>query len=358
MTKLVIKLEQPISDTVSFIVEHKGKRIDRVWYRDPINQFKDVDIKTLDFALVGYIMKAMKLGKDVFIKGPVYEQTLNNLVLYQKQVNEWWPKYNIVEVEAAKVVEVKENIKSKYMCSFTNGVDSTFTAINKKDVLGAVLYIAGCDVNLSHTNELDSIRNTILNLLKDTGVELRYIDTNIKNILGDHDRTHACQILSTAWLFSTLYRGYIMSGGSMHPDYPWGDSALLVLCLGNDYFEVYREKYRDRTQKIKRIYKDWPDAYNNLRVCWENTRRSFRANENCCQCMKCIRTLLSFKALGLERPASFKRDVEVKDLKIFKHLKYEHEVFFLSCLCENAKRYGRKDMDIFKEAQNILDEIS
>jgi len=358
MTSLVIKLQDSEPGTISFIVEHKGKRVDRVWYKDTINQFNGINIKTLDFALIGYIMKAMRLEKDIFVKGPVYEQTLNNLVLYQQQVNEWWPQYNIVDIDVSDVVEVEENTDDKYMCSFTNGVDSTFTAVNNKDILGAVLYIAGCDVNLSCTMELENIRNGILDLFKDTDIELKYIDTNVKNVLGDHDKTHACQILSVAWLFSDLYRGFIVSDSSVYPDYPWGANVRTSTCLGNDYFEVSHEIYRDRTQKIKRIYEDWPEAYNNLRVCWENTRRGCRADENCCQCVKCIRALMSFKALGLEKPDSFKRDVEVQDLEILRHPKYEHEVLFLSCLYENVERYGRTDMDLFIKAKEILDEIS
>ena len=149
-----------------------------------------------------------------------------------------------------------------------------------------------------------------------------------------------------------------MSDSSVYPEYPWGANALTSPCLGNDYFEVAHEIYRDRTQKIKRIYEDWPKAYNSLRVCWENTRRSCRADENCCECKKCIRALLSFKALGIERPESFKRDVEIRDLEMLKNPQYEHEPFFLKCLYENVERYGKKDMDIFRKVKEVLDEIS
>lgn len=353
---MILKLENYDSQRVSFIVEHKGKRVDRVWYANPYGEFPAFE--TFDFALVGYIMKAMRLDRDLTIKGPVYEQTLNNIMDYQKQINEWWPKYNIVDIDAIDVKAIKDNTNDKYICSCTLGVDSTFTSITRKSDVGAVLYIAGCDVNLSRIKELEDIRKTITDLFKDTEIKVKYIESNLKNILGDYEKTHACQILSVAWLFAPLYRGFIVSDSAIAPDYPWGANAITNPLLGNDYFEIIYEIYIDRTHKIKRIYHDWPEAYNTLRVCWENTRRSCPANENCCKCAKCIRALLSFKALGIKKPDSFKKDITIKDLEVLKHPKHDYEILFLQYLYENAKEYGREDMELFKKVKEIFDVIS
>ena len=52
-----------------------------------------------------------------------------------------------------------------------------------------------------------------------------------------------------------------------------------------------------RTDKIATLT-SWPEGLDDLRVCWRNPVR----DENCCVCEKCIRNILSFRALGLDPP--------------------------------------------------------
>jgi hypothetical protein len=49
-----------------------------------------------------------------------------------------------------------------------------------------------------------------------------------------------------------------------------------------------------------------------LRVCWEGEEK----DSNCCVCEKCIRNILTFRAMGLPIPFAFSKDVD--DDRIFR----------------------------------------
>jgi hypothetical protein len=87
----------------------------------------------------------------------------------------------------------------------------------------------------------------------------------------------------------------------------WGSHPLLNSLLGSNRFEV-----RDDGGEFSRIEKvaflaTWPEAMRRLHVCF--AAHSNGLYENCCNCEKCVRTILAFRVAGCEVPSSFKYDV-------------------------------------------------
>jgi hypothetical protein len=66
-----------------------------------------------------------------------------------------------------------------------------------------------------------------------------------------------------------------------------------------------------RIDKVREI-SAWPEALQYLRVCL--VREAMLRDRNCCRCEKCVRNILTFRALGLDRPACFERDVTVRQI--------------------------------------------
>ena len=48
----------------------------------------------------------------------------------------------------------------------------------------------------------------------------------------------------------------------------------------------------------------------NVHVCWEGAQK----DKNCCECEKCIRTILNFRVIGVGLPGCFEKDIEDKQI--------------------------------------------
>jgi hypothetical protein len=81
----------------------------------------------------------------------------------------------------------------------------------------------------------------------------------------------------------------------------------------------------------------WPEAMSNLRVCLgHNPERRAR---NCCKCEKCIRNILTFRALGLGLPACFESDVSNSQILRMRYSNPMHFSYF-GLILKKARQRG------------------
>ena len=95
--------------------------------------------------------------------------------------------------------------------------------------------------------------------------------------------------------FCALQQASIPFGSNPVTDHLFSSNSFRILHDGAAYI---------RREKIREISK-WPEALKFLRVCYEGVEH----DRNCCKCEKCIRTILSFRVMGLNLPECFEQDV-------------------------------------------------
>ncbi len=119
---------------------------------------------------------------------------------------------------------------------------------------------------------------------------------------------------------------------------PWGSNPLTDRLLSNDAFEIIHDGAAfTRAEKIRAI-SNWPQALRHLRVCWEGEQK----DRNCCRCEKCIRTILNFRAIGLDLPACFEQDVTRRQIAAVTGLNKQH-IFDYKKILSSAKAAGSCD---------------
>lgn len=75
--------------------------------------------------------------------------------------------------------------------------------------------------------------------------------------------------------------------------------------LSSDDFQIiYDGASFSRVEKVEKIG-NWDAARNNIRVCWQGKNHS----TNCCECEKCIQTILDFRVNNHGLPECFEKDV-------------------------------------------------
>jgi len=110
------------------------------------------------------------------------------------------------------------------------------------------------------------------------------------------------------------YRGLIAQGVpySSYQNLVEGSNPLTDPLLSSESFPIIPDGGGfQRAEKIK-VISQWTEGMKHLRVCWEGEEK----DKNCCDCEKCIRNMLTFRALGIQLPPAFDRDVT--DERIFR----------------------------------------
>ena len=112
-------------------------------------------------------------------------------------------------------------------------------------------------------------------------------------------------------------------------------------------------------EKLEALF-SWPEALDNLKVCWEGQYRfDTLPDVNCCQCDKCVRTMLAFKALGHAIPASFPKRLTLEKVQSLKNKPFDwSRLMFLNEVLDTAKKRGLDKDPIFGALAEITHEYN
>jgi hypothetical protein len=120
----------------------------------------------------------------------------------------------------------------------------------------------------------------------------------------------------------------------------WGSHPICNLFLGSRHFQVIDDGGEASRPEKTQLLTQWPEALHHLRVCYENPG----SHANCCRCEKCLRTILSFRAVGTALPPAFARDVTNRQIRRTRFY-HEYNVSHWMEVVRSAERRGLGNSD-------------
>jgi len=295
----------------------------RLWYRVEADVENELAPNADPFVL-GILMIAMNTGESLRVHGQVSPSLIRNLEDFQRAWAAWKPEmYGFIEVSADKEKETNFSDRSGMICSFSGGVDSCFTTYrNARGIttrfplpVQTAVFVQGFDIPLSQKDFYESACNKVHLQLKSLEISLYRVRTNFKEISVFWPHNFGSGVASVLSLFQKRYCAGLIAQGVPFSSYDHlveGSNPMTDPLLSSSSFTIIPDGggFR-RSDKIK-VISDWPEGMEYLRVCWEGEQK----DRNCCVCEKCVRNILTFRALGLPLPRAFPLDVS--DDQIYK----------------------------------------
>lgn len=294
-------------------VRFEGRhKMTRLWYRVE-DQHEPELTRHADPLVLGSLMIAMHEGNELRVHGTASPSLLRNLEEFQRAWAAWKPDYyKVIEVRADHEVEPSYPSRNEAICCFSGGVDSCFTAYRQARGIGVsfpftlktAVLVHGFDIPLLETGYFESAAAKVTSQLNSIGIGLYRVATNFKEISIFWPHANATGVASVLSLFQRRYHTGLVGQTVPYDSYRnlvEGSNPLTDPMLSSDSFRIVPDGAGfQRWEKI-RLISDWTEGMEHLRVCWEGEKK----DANCCDCEKCIRNILTFRALGLQVPASF-----------------------------------------------------
>ncbi|MDA9190824.1 hypothetical protein N9P07_05230 [Alphaproteobacteria bacterium] len=336
---------------VGFKVEYKGSQVKHIWIDYP-EYIKLPDESVCNAYILLIIFEAMKFGLDIEVMGIIDKKLLSNLREYILLWAMWYPHlYKKINISANT-----ENIGTLKLngsiLAFSGGLDAAFSAhnfYNKKDdfeKLKCGVFVQGLDIPLQKTFEFRIASQKAAIILKSINIPIIQVRTNFKiQSTANYEHSHATAIIGIMSNLISLGNQLIIGSSDWYNklEIPWGSSPLSDFLLGSSEYTVIHDGCgHTRTQKMAAL-RDWPEALNNLRVCWRGEDKS----KNCMNCEKCFRTFMHFKANNMKTNSNlnFSGDISEKLSSIgLANDKKPHYFKYYEDLYIEAKRNKVKDV--------------
>lgn len=310
------KVKSGDNTTISVAVESSEGGRRRLWFRVP-SQFEDQLSDSLNCFVVGTVFTAMKESGDLVAHGDVSGTLLRNLEEFQAAWTSWYPeRYSRIEITADKEIDRDCRERSdRALAAFSGGVDGAFTVYRhakglcgrlRRDIKAGV-FIHGFNIPLDRGDIFDKAAEKSARMLKSLDIDLIPVATNFRDLGVNFRDSHAAQIASSILLFEDHYPTALIASSEPYNDliFPWGSNPITDRMLSTDRMEfIHDGNAYTRSEKIE-VISEWTEALKYLRVCWQLSNQ----DRNCCECEKCIRTILNFRVLGLGLPECFDHDV-------------------------------------------------
>ncbi len=327
--------------TASAVIESPDSKREQLWYRLPV-EFGSCLAKDSNVFLLGTLFKAMRNSADLVIHGQVSATLLRNLVEFQSAWNSWrCDRYTAVDITADYERKQTQYGKADSAVSaFSGGVDSCFTIFRHssgtcgrlKENLEAALLVHGFDIPIE---EKDAFERTAVNskrIVESIGKKFITMATNFRQLGDDWEDAHGAAIASVLTLLSGRYSKGLIASTEPYNNLvlPWGSNPVTDFLLSSNAFSIIHDGASfNRNDKIRAIL-NWPEAMRYLRVCWQGRQR----DRNCCQCEKCIRTILNFRCIGAGLPECFPRDVSDRQIAALRGLNSVQAAYLKEILLE------------------------
>ena len=283
----------------------------------------------LDFLVPALVFRAMLLGRDLHVDGPVSAQLLDRIVQHQLAVEgfsggRWRP----VRITAAEEVsggpvppgDVPQSASPNdaALLAFTGGLDSTAALLRnqsggngrlRRPLIGGLL-VHGFDIALDQTEQFALARDNAARMLAMEDLPLLTLRTDWRRSTPHWAET----FIAAAAACLHQYRGHA-SRGMLATDLPFaqmitphGSHPVTNMLLDSHDFALQFELTDiDRARRAEIVARR-PEMADRLRVC-------FRAADgtalNCGRCEKCNRTRLVFLAAGVPAPASLGQEASM-----------------------------------------------
>jgi len=288
----------------------------RLWYRVDEKHREALAVNADPF-VIGLLPLAMNIGEPLHVAGPVSPSLLENLESFQEAWSAWKPRsYQQVKIDAEVLAEPELPEREEAISGFSGGVDSAFTVYrHAKGVttrypkpLKAAVMVHGFDIPLDDPDGYQRASRKAVRQLDSLGIELIRVATNYREQPVHWPHAFGAAVASVLSLFQGRFNQGLIAQGIPFAAYHHlveGSNSLTDSLLSSGAFKVLPDGAGFQRYEKLAALAAWREGLDELRVCWRNPIH----DENCCVCEKCIRTILSFRAAGLDLPRSFPKDV-------------------------------------------------
>ncbi|HYB66484.1 MAG TPA: hypothetical protein VEC59_14680 [Steroidobacteraceae bacterium] len=272
----------------------------------------------LDGFVNAVIFHAMGSRQDIHVDGRMTRSALLNLALFQEAWCRWKPEvYQPVRIEPLSITDDPPRAPAQSIAAFSGGADAIFTVLRHAGdpfALNSVMLVHGFDVPTDRADQFGKLVERAQPLLHRLNLRPRIVRTNLAELrLQDWLDSFLAQLSCCLHNYSHEFRFGLTGGGEPYDALvlPWGQNPCTDYLLSGDGFAIVHDGAAfSRTEKIAVIAKD-PVATRAIKVCWEAADLS----TNCGTCEKCVRTMLNFKAVGIDRPSCFDREITPEQIR-------------------------------------------
>jgi hypothetical protein len=305
----------------------------------------------LDSFLVGPMLWAAMLGRDLVVHGPMSHGGLYNLGQLLELRRAFSPRRyprSISIVPDTLLRPQRRDTGAIAVAALSGGLDSTFTAVRHVRRLAGdaswpiqrLVMIHGFDAPLDRPDQFDRMRRRAEPLARLLDLPLHTVVTNSK---GD-GRTwpHSAIPLTGAALaqFSSECGVGLVSAGAPYgtPRFGISHPAVIDTLSSNDYFRIVTDGSGfGRTDKFEALA-PFPAAVAGVKVCWEGTDPA----RNCGECQKCVMTRLNLLAAGIPGETCFDTPLQLSHIAGLEMTSVEQaRDWFRLCWNELAARGNR-----------------
>ena len=286
-----------------------------------------------DFALFAFLPKAMRMGKNIHIAGRVDRQALRNAWLLSHFWSQWDPAhYRPVGISADEITDASgSGAANQYAICLSGGVDSTFALLSGLAGLHPEagmnitmgVFVHGFDYPPDNVDGYSKVLQSIRQAVHEFGIQAVPVDTNWKQEIcgwaangwgwADWHDFHTVGLASVLHLFGGSFRGGIIAADNTfredHVRAPWSNSAITNRLCASGQFDIQPiGEHDNRIEKIRVIHELGKLPL--VKVCWEGPK----TGDNCSRCEKCLRTMLTCEALGIDPKPAFHRPLVAKEI--------------------------------------------
>lgn len=339
----------------------------RVWFRLPL-EFGDLTLVGDSF-LAGFLVPCMYVGENLEIDAPVSKRLLQNIEAIQSLLISWYPYLKTVTITCSQIYDSFPGTEGLGTgCFFSGGVDSWYSFLKNQDRISHLILIKGSDIKISNHQLWETTQQTVKSIADSFEKKLITIETNLraqtdltwiewspkpwgKKCTSDFfgECSHGSFLAAVGLCLRGQVSQLIIPSTRPYSDLaPWGSHPLLDPLWSTDSLSLIHDGCEaSRLEKIQRQIARSPIALKTLRVCYLNPGNQY----NCCECEKCLRTMIELRVCGLlEKATSFSKPLDLKKvamLSVDRHRDYHYHH-----LLKAAQQV--KDVELVRVLETIL----
>ena len=285
-----------------------------LWFEvvsDAVPPPPDHDVESF---LLATLFLAMAEGRDLAVRGAASRTLLANLSEFRDAWNCWAPEtYAAVEFEPDSIVEDEgSGAPTSAVVAVSGGVDSYFTTWRHASgaaghqtrtiSLGAMVH--GFDIRRGHQGGFDRAFGTAAKVLETVSIPLAAVRTNLRAAVPvNWEHLHGAALAAALQQFKSVAGSALIGSTEPYDDLvmAWGSNPITDHLLSSSSFRIIHDGAAFSRPEKTAALAEWPRARESLRVCWEDDATGM----NCGACEKCLRTMMTFAAIGADMPSSF-----------------------------------------------------
>ncbi|MEM7442935.1 MAG: hypothetical protein AAF414_06355, partial [Pseudomonadota bacterium] len=319
--------------------------------------FEVPDLENDDPFLIASLFPAMEVGGVIHFHGKVSRVLLRNALDFQSA----WAlaATHLCRPFDLEVAEIDDRpakdpgARPKSILAFTGGLDSMLALCRNVSGdagpteydIGATLAIHGMGIGIKRPKDADAVFEELRGVSAGWDVPMAVVKTNLP-VATDHTLlTHGTWLGACLSLFAGRFDLGLV-GSSVCWFWPgwevYGSHPLVDPLMSGAQMTIRDDEgLFDRVDKAALLAK-YPAALRDLRVCAD----PYHADQNCCRCEKCIRTMLCFIASGNPIPPAFPHGIQLSDIGI--GMGNVSGLSWAPVILDAAERYGTANEDAIR----------